>query len=456
VPDCPPGSYANATTLTCAVCPLDSYCEGGPQPGGGNIVACTPPAFTLSTNSSSPGECQTCAAGSPPSCTVPTCAPGYYAPTTTSACTACTVGYTCPGGPQATPQRTQCTNGLTTLTATASATAECVRVCPAGQYAPSPTAPCTVCGTPFYCPGGSQADGPLRNPCPLTPPPGYTTLTNTAESQADCVIVCAPGYYSTSPYIGACVECGVGSYCGGGPQASPVRADCTTGLTTLNATAATSAECFAYECDPGTLPINPAVPPLNQTMCEVKVCDPCGATAPDLYMTGKLGVYVSPDWTNTTAANTATTLCTFDPLDPTLCSQRSTSARAACTTNDIAIDAAGDIYVLGRTGGTYATSGWVIRIDPASTVPPGQPCKYEVLLSGIEPYAGLGAAPNSNLLYATGSNSVLTLKIETDGTLSTAGQLAVPNFTGAGDITAAPDGKGMRERWRETDGAVVQ
>ena len=98
--------------------------------------------------------------------------------------------------------------------------------------------------------------------------------------------------------------------------------------------------------------------------------------------------------------------------------------------------------MLGRTGGSYSTSGWVVRISKDQVA--GQPCVYDVLLQGIVPYAGLGAAPNSNLLYAIGDNSVLTLKINTDGTLSTAGQLSVPGFTGAGDITAGPDGKGAR------------
>ena len=96
----------------------------------------------------------------------------------------------------------------------------------------------------------------------------------------------------------------------------------------------------------------------------------------------------------------------------------------------------------GRPGGSYSTSGWGVRISNDQVA--GQPCVYDVLLQGIVPYAGLGAAPNSNLLYAIGDNSVLTLKINTDGTLSTAGQLSVPGFTGAGDITAGPDGKGAR------------
>ena len=108
--------------------------------------------------------------------------------------------------------------------------------------------------------------------------------------------------------------------------------------------------------------------------------------------------------------------------------------------------------MLGRTGGAYSTSGWVIRISKDQVA--GQPCVYDVLLQGIEPYAGLGAAPNSNLLYATGSNSVLTLKINTDGTLSTAGQLSVPGFTGPGDITAGPGGTGARRA--EGDGRGSQ
>jgi hypothetical protein len=106
--------------------------------------------------------------------------------------------------------------------------------------------------------------------------------------------------------------------------------------------------------------------------------------------------------------------------------------------------------VLGRTGSTSSTSGWIIRI-PAGQAP-GAPCAYELVQTGIVPYAGLGAAPNSNLLYAVGDNSVLTLQIQPDGSLTTAGSIPVDGFTGAGDITAGPDGKGVCERGRERCG----
>jgi hypothetical protein len=226
VPFCQAGYYSSNGSLPCTPCGSDFFCEGGPQTGAGIREECPDGTFTSTTTSSSAGQCQTCAVGTPPTCTVTTCAPGYYAATPSSECTVCEVGYTCPGGPQTTPLRTQCVDGLTTLTSTASATSECIRVCPKGQYAPTRTAPCTDCLTPYYCPGGSQADGPVRNPCPLTPPPGYTTLTDTAGAQSDCVIVCEPGYYSAEPYVGKCVECGLDNWCAGGPQLTPVRESC--------------------------------------------------------------------------------------------------------------------------------------------------------------------------------------------------------------------------------------
>jgi len=448
VPDCQPGFYSVNGTEPCTACGSGYWCEGGPQPTGIR-EACPVDSFTLTTTSSSAGQCQTCAVGTPPACTVTTCEPGFYAASPGGACVVCGVGFTCPGGPQTTPLRTVCPNSLVTLEATASSPTACIRVCEPGYFAASPTSPCQLCLSPYYCAGGSQADGPVRSPCPQTPDP-FVTLTSAATSQAQCVITCSPGQYSPDPAGPECVDCGIASFCAGGPQQTAVRTACNFGLTTLTTTATSSADCLAYECPPGLLPIKK--PPLNATDCGVVKCDPCGSAAPDLYMTGKLGVYVSEDWTTSTAANTASLLCSFDKYDPLLCAQTSTSARDTCTTNDIAIDGAGNFYVLGRTGGKYATSGWIIKIDADQT--PGEPCAYEMLLQGIEPYAGLGAAPNSNLLYATGSGSVLTLKIEMDGTLSTVGQLAVPSFTGAGDITAGPNGTGKKLRGREREREV--
>ena len=136
----------------------------------------------------------------PPTCAVTTCDPGYYASTPDGACQACGIGYTCSGGPQTTPQRTVCPNSLTTLDATASSPAQCIRVCAPGQFAPSPTAACQPCMSPFFCAGGSQADGPVRDPCPQSPYP-FVTLTNTAAAQGECVITCPAGLYSPAPQV---------------------------------------------------------------------------------------------------------------------------------------------------------------------------------------------------------------------------------------------------------------
>ena len=69
---------------------------------------------------------------------------GYFAATPTGSCQACGTGYWCPGGPQTTPQKTQCPSGLTTKTNVASGAVECIRECAAGSFAPTPTAPCQV------------------------------------------------------------------------------------------------------------------------------------------------------------------------------------------------------------------------------------------------------------------------------------------------------------------------
>ena len=98
------------------------------------------------------------------------------------------------------------------------------------------------------------------------------------------------------------MDCGIAYYCTGGPQSSPVQTACGTGLTTATATSTSASDCFAFECPPGQLPIK--TPLLTAADCGVVKCDPCGSAAPDLYMTGKLDVYVSKAWSPTTAANT--------------------------------------------------------------------------------------------------------------------------------------------------------
>ena len=92
-----------------------------------------------------------------------------------------------------------------------------------------------------------------------------------------------------------------------------------------------------YECPFGLLPT--VIPPLSAADCAVKACNPCGSAAPDLYQTGDLSIYVSPAWTPATPVDSATLVCTLDSTDPVLCSQKSQSQNAACTTNDIAVDA---------------------------------------------------------------------------------------------------------------------
>ena len=127
---------------------------------------------------------------------------GYYEAIPNAGCVPCGTGNYCSGGEQ--PPGgiiAPCPNGLTTMTPTAGAAAQCVRSCPPGEFAPSPQAACQQCGVGFYCPGGDQGDGPKRFPCPQTPPPPYTTMTANASQQAQCVIVCAAGQYAAAPQV---------------------------------------------------------------------------------------------------------------------------------------------------------------------------------------------------------------------------------------------------------------
>lgn len=160
VPDCLPGFYSPNGTLPCSACGDGYWCPGGPQTAGLR-EACPANSFTANQTSSTPGQCQTCAVGSPPACAVTSCDPGYFSATPGGACEVCGVGFTCPGGAQSSPLRTPCANSLTTLTATASSSSDCVRVCDAGYFSASPTAPCQPCLSPYYCAGGSQAIGPV-------------------------------------------------------------------------------------------------------------------------------------------------------------------------------------------------------------------------------------------------------------------------------------------------------
>ena len=226
---------------------------------------------------------------------------------------ACGTSSFCPGGPQVTPLTTQCPDGLTTQTNTATSLTACVRSCAAGTYAPTPTAPCEVrarsrdgegrgkgergskertrergswtlsqphththrlhprlcfsfpsrprpplflslslnqqnqqsCGTNFYCPGGFQDEGPLRDPCPQSPPPPYTTLVTNASTVGQCVISCPAGQFATTP-AGPCIACGAGYTCPGGPQATPQRTPCATGTNTCSTTAKV---CYDFQTD---------------------------------------------------------------------------------------------------------------------------------------------------------------------------------------------------------------
>ncbi len=172
--------------------------------------------------------------------------------------------------------------------------------------------------------------------------------------------------------------------------------------------------------------------------CVVIPCDPCGGSNPDLYITSQLSVFKQPAWQPGfgSTQNTAELQCTLDSTDPVICSQTA----QGCVTNDIAIDNQGNYLVLGRSKSSGTGTGWVIKIDPSKIVA-GQPCPYTVLLNNlVQPWAGFGAAPRSDLFYGLGDGAVFTVQVA-GGTANILGSVSNVNFTGAADVTAGPDGK---------------
>lgn len=209
-----------------------------------------------------------------------------------------------------------------------------------------------------------------------------------------------------------CISCGLDHYCEGGPQPEPVRVECPLGLGTLfpNATS------------------------INE--CVVLPCDPCGEANPDLYITSALSIYKQPAWEEglDKRAETAELQCELDRTDPALCT---TQAEGSCTLNDIAIDNQGNYILLGRR--SSSGTGWVIKVKPEDIVP-GEPCPYSVLINTLaEPWAGLGAAPESNLFYGIGDGQVFTVQVN-ETSAGIIGSVSNPAFTGAADVTAGPDG----------------
>jgi len=170
------------------------------------------------------------------------------------------------------------------------------------------------------------------------------------------------------------------------------------------------------------------------TECVVIPCDPCGEENPDLYLTAALSIYKQPAWTTTIppGTNSAELMCTLNSTDPAIC-----GPALGCVTNDIAIDNQGNYIVLGRRSSSGA--GWVIKVDAESIVP-GEPCPITVLLGNLaQPWAGLGAAPRSDLFYGIGQGQVFTVQVQDDDA-SIIGSVSNSNFTGAADVTAGPDG----------------
>lgn len=223
---------------------------------------------------------------------------------------------------------------------------------------------------------------------------------------------CSAGQYAANN-TGACLDCGVDHYCEGGNQFVPVRVECPFGQGTILVNATSVADCV------------------------VLPCDPCGSATPDVYITSQLSVYKQPAWTEGLPETTTATLqCTLDRTDPFLCTTQSPDS---CTLNDIAIDNQGNYILVGRRSSSSSATGWVIRVD-ASAIVPGQPCPYTKLIDTLaKPWAGLGAAPKSNLFYGLGDGQVFTVEVNATSA-SILGSISNPAFSGAADVTAGPNG----------------
>ena len=225
---------------------------------------------------------------------------------------------------------------------------------------------------------------------------------------------CSAGQFAPEN-TGPCTDCGVDHYCEGGNQFTPERVECPFGQGTVLVNATSVDDCIVLDCLP------------------------CGSATPDVYLTADLSIYKQPAWTEGlgTSTNTAELQCTLDRTDPFLCT---TQAAGSCTLNDIAIDNQGDYVLVGRRSSSSSATGWVIRVDEANIVP-GEPCPYTKLIDTLaKPWAGLGAAPKSNLFYGLGDGQVFTVEVNATSA-SILGSISNPAFTGAADVTAGPNGK---------------
>jgi len=222
---------------------------------------------------------------------------------------------------------------------------------------------------------------------------------------------CTAGTWSDTG-LEPCLECGFDYYCEGGPQPEPVRVECPLGLGTQSPDAMSIDDCI------------------------VLACDPCGSDNPDLYLTSALSIYKQPAWEEglNKRAETAELQCELNRTDPIICTSQ---AAGSCTLNDIAIDNQGNYILLGRR--SSSGTGWVIKVDPDAIIP-GKPCPYTVLIETLaKPWAGLGAAPMSNLFYGIGDGQVFTVEVN-ETSAGIIGSVSNSAFTGAADVTAGPDG----------------
>jgi len=238
---CAPGYYgsvgldASTGYSPCAICPMNSYCDGG------NQKAFCPPG-TKSQPGSALSGCTPCAEGEfcanglvgvcPANSYAPSgsddladcgCMPGYYG--TMGNCSLCESGFFCPGG----PVRQSCTANAVSPVGSVNAS-QCF--CDRGYYGVNNTA-CTACQEGYWCWTG------VRNLCP---PNMWSPVLSSYQDNCTCT------YGYTGPNGGPCTECSAGLFKSArGPQACTA---CDTGTSSIAVAATSSATCAS--CNRGS------------------------------------------------------------------------------------------------------------------------------------------------------------------------------------------------------------
>lgn len=172
--------------------------------------------------------------------------------------------------------------------------------------------------------------------------------------------------------------------------------------------------------------------------CQLGACDPCTTDPnPPVYFTtgGDMSIWYTSAWQQ---GGQVDKCCQFNTTE-------------FDTINDIAIDANGDLIVIVRKGSTKS-SGRMIKVKASAVQPPDatRTCEYETLISGGfpdplnpsiigNPWAGLGAGQQSNIMYGCSGDAIFTVDVSTNPP-TYLGTLPTGLAGGPADITLGPDG----------------